>query len=195
MERIAQEGADLIWPVNASSRDHVQLTICVVDLTSMTADIDIGGTGQNDAKIKLPYTSASEMMRKLGVDRVTVTLLANAVSGVVDGVLVSIQITGDNNEVLRVSNLETPFEITIPVTDPMVVIPMYRNEFSGVWSTAGISDINVAGEDTVTFKVNHLTYFALLDGSSTVGEDEGTVDNVMNKVSGCFITSAHTTRR
>ena len=195
MEKIAQEGATLISAVNAFSRDHVQLTIRVVDLTSMTADIDIGGTGQNDAKITLPYTSASEMMRKLGVDSVTVTLLANVVSGVIDGMLVSIQLTGDDNEVLYVINLETLLEITMPVTNPLMVIPMYRNEFLGVWSTAGISDINVAGEDTVTFKVNHLTYFALLDGSSIAGEDEGTVDKVMNKVAGCFITSAHTTRR
>jgi hypothetical protein len=194
-EKIAQEGATLTSTVNASSRDHVQLTIRVVDLTSMTADIDIGGTGQNDAKITLPYTSASEMMRKLGVDRITVTLLANVVSGVIEGMLVSIQLIGDENEVLHVSNLETPFEITIPVTDPLMVIPMYHNEFSGVWSTAGISDINVTGEDTVTFKVNHLTYFALLDGSSTSGEDKGTVDKIMNTAAGCFINAAHPTRK
>ena len=187
--KIAQEGAALMSAVNASSRDHVKLTIRVVDLSAMTANVDIGGAGQNDARITLPYASASEVMSKLGVDRVTVTLLANRVSGVIDGVLVSIKLTGYDDEVLHVSNLETPFEIAIPVTDPSMVTAMYHDESSGAWRTDGISDVNVADE-IVTFKVNHLTYFGLLGGSSPSGEDEDTVDEVMNKAAGCFIAAA-----
>ena len=189
VEKIAQEGAALMSAVNASSRDHVKLTIRVVDLSAMAAPVEIGGAGQNDARITLPYASASEVMSKLGVDRVTVTLLANRVSGVVDGVLVSIKLTGYDDEVLHVSNLETPFEIAIPVTDPSMVTAMYHDESSGVWRTEGISDVNVADE-IVTFKVNHLTYFGLLGGSSPSGEDEDTVDEVMNKAAGCFIDTA-----
>jgi hypothetical protein len=189
VEKITREGAALMSSVNASSRDHVKLTIRVVDLASMTEPVDIGGQVEGDPKITVPSAAGSELMGKLGVGRVTVTLLANRVSGVIDGVLVSIKLTGYDDEVLHVSNLETPFEIAIPVTDPSMVTAMYHDESSGVWRTEGISDANVADE-IVTFKVNHLTYFGLLGGSPPSGEDEDTVDEVMNKAAGCFIDTA-----
>jgi parallel beta-helix repeat protein len=189
MEKIAQEGAALRSAVNASSRDHVKLTIRVVDLSSMTSNVEIGGDAQVEPRITVLSASAPEIMGNLGVYEVTITLLATDVSGVIEGILVSITLTGYTNEVLHVSDLETPFEIAIPVTDPSMVAPMYHDP-TGVWSSEGISDVNVIDEGLVTFKVNHLTYFALLEGSAPSDGEEDTVDEVLNKAAGCFITTA-----
>jgi hypothetical protein len=190
VEKIAREGAALRSSVNASSRDHVKLTIRVVDLASMTEPVDIGGEAERDPKITVPSQAASELVDKLGLYEVTVTLLATTVSGVIDGVLVCIELTEYDSEGLHVSGLGTPLEIAIPVTDPSMVRPMYHDESAGVWSTEGISNVNVLDESMVTCKVNHLTYFALM-GESVPSEGEGdTVDEVMRDAAGCFIATA-----
>jgi hypothetical protein len=190
VEKIAQEGAALRSAVNASSRDHVKLTIRVVDLSYMTSNIEIGGDAQLEPRITVPPASAPEIMGNLGVDEVTITLLATDASGVIEGILVAITLTGYDNEVLHVRDLGTPFEIAIPVTDSSMVTPMYHNDSSGVWSSEGISDVNVTDEGLVTFKVNHLTYFALLGGSPPSEGEGDTVDEVMDKAAGCFIITA-----
>jgi hypothetical protein len=190
VEKIAREGAGLRSSVNASSRDHVKLTIRVVDLASMTDPADIGGEAEGDPKITVPSGAASELTRKLGLNVVTVSLLATDVSGVIDGVLVSIELTEYEGEELHASGLETPFEIAIPVTDPSMITPMYHDEPAGVWSTGGISNVNAADESMVTFNVNHLTYFALMGESAPSGGEEGRVDEAMKDAAGCFIAAA-----
>ena len=54
------------------------------------------------------------------------------------------------------------------------------------------ASLQVSSANSKPFKVNHLTYFALLDGSSISSEDTQ-VDKIMNKATGCFINAAHTT--
>jgi len=92
--------------------------------------------------------------------------------------------------VVGVSGLETPFEIAIPVTDPSMITPMYHDESAGVWITQGISNVNVADESIATFKVNHLTYFALMGESVPSEGEEDRVDKTMKDAAGCFIDTA-----
>ncbi|MBF0225103.1 MAG: hypothetical protein HQK76_06580 [Desulfobacterales bacterium] len=191
IDSIVRKCAILKTNIDADAFENVKFTLSYIDIFSFEEPLKIEHKSLALTSLTIQPDLSKEIYDQTGLDKMVVCIVTNTATGE-HGSVISVRLLNENGEDLKLTDLATPFEITIPVEDAKKKTPMFFNTEKSTWSQEGITDADPSDEKFVLFKVNHLTDFTLLKDPASIEKDEDGIGTVINEATkteggGCFI--------
>ncbi len=192
VDRITREAAALADGVDASSMTHVKITATPLDTLAPLPTL-VGGRDDLSPRMMLTPPVIDAIASEIGLERFSATVAAVDATRPEIDLKVSAGITAPDGTPRSVAGLGYPVGVELPVSDESRTIPLFHDATTGLWQSTGITGVGQSPKGIVSFRVDHLTDFALFAEAACCEETESEIDKPVESVkdlgseAGCFV--------